>query len=73
MTLLVFAVVLYLAVTVKAEDCDNDAKDGNCNFYIRCIEDRFLCGSNGYPLAYGNRYCHRLTNKQDCFTTLVSF
>ena len=73
MTLLVFAVVLYLTVTVKAQDCIALANDGNCDFYTQCVEPRFQCGTIGYPLAYGDKYCHHSTNKQSCFTTDVSF
>ena len=73
MTLVVFAVVLYLAVTVKAQDCTALANDGNCDFYTQCVEPRFQCGTNGYPLAYGDRYCRSCINKKDCFTTAVSF
>ena len=72
MTLLVFAVVLYLAVIVKAQDCTALANDGNCDFYTQCVEPRFQCGTNGYPLAYGDRYCHHLSSNQSCFTTAVS-
>ena len=72
MTILVFAVVLYLTVIVNAQDCTVLANVGNCDFYTQCIEPRFQCGTNGYPLAYGNRYCHNFKNKQSCFTSAVS-
>ena len=72
MTLLVFAVVLTLTVTVKAQDCTALANDGNCDFYTQCVEPRFQCDTNEYPLAYGDRYCRRCTNKESCFTTAVS-
>ena len=72
MTLLVFSVVLYLTVTVNAQDCTALANASNCDFYTRCVESRFQCGTNGYPLAYGHRYCRKFTNKQSCFTSAVS-
>ena len=74
MKLLLFAVVFYLAVTVKALDCRCEAlaNASNCNIYIQCVEPRFQCGTNGYPLAYGYRYCHHFTNNQSCFTSIVS-
>lgn len=72
MTLQVFAVVLYLAVIVKAHDCRALANDGDCSFYTHCVEQKFRCGENGYPLAYGHRYCQKFTEKQDCFTPAVS-
>ena len=73
MTLLVFAVVLYLTVAVKAQDCNALAIYGNCDFYTQCIEQKLECGPNGYPLAYGNRYCNHFTDSQGYFTTGVSF
>ena len=72
MTLLVFSVVLYLTVTVNAQDCIALANTSNCDFYTQCVEPRFQCGTNGYPLAYGDRYCSKFTNKQSCFTSTVS-
>ena len=72
MALLVFAVVLYLTLTVKAQDCTALANDDNCDFYTQCVERKFQCGTNGYPLAYGDRYCRHLTKKQNCFTPDVS-
>ena len=72
MTLLVFSMVFYLIITVKAENCTALANASNCDFYSQCVELKFQCGTNGYPLAYGNRYCHHLKNKQSCFTSAVS-
>ena len=72
MNLLVLSVVLYLIVAVEAQDCTGLANAGNCDFYTQCVEPRFQCGTNGYPLAYGNRYCHRFKNEQTCFTSAVS-
>ena len=35
------------------------AKADDCDFYIKCIEPAFKCGNNGYPVAYGYKYCDR--------------
>ena len=72
MKLLVFAAVLCVTVIVKAHDCTVLANAGNCDFYTQCVEPRFQCGTNGYPLAYGDKYCNHFTNKQSCFTSSVS-
>ena len=72
MKLLLFATVFYLAVTVKGQDCTALANAGNCDFYTQCVEARFQCGNEGYPLAYGDKYCRRFTNEQSCFTSAVS-
>ena len=72
MTLQVFAVVLCLAVTIKAQNCTALANAGNCSFYTQCVEQKFQCGENRYPLAYGYRYCRKFTDKKSCFTPAVS-
>ena len=72
MTLLVISVVLYLVVIVQAQNCTALANAGNCDFYTQCVEPRFQCGTNGYPLAYGDRYCRRFKNNKNCFTSAVS-
>ena len=74
MRLILFTVVLSLAVTGKAQECrcGSLANASNCDFYTHCVEPRFQCGINGYPLAYGYRYCHRFANNQSCFTSAVS-
>ena len=71
MKVLVFAVVLYLTITVKAQDCIALANDGNCDFYTQCVEPRFQCDTNEYPLVYGDRHCRQYTNKQSCFSSAV--
>ena len=73
MKLLLFVVVFYWAVTVKAQDCTALANAGNCDFYTQCVEAKFQCGTDGYPLAYGNRYCRQFGDKRRCFTSAVSY
>lgn len=29
----------------------------NCEFYAICLEARYQCGPQGYPLGFGERYC----------------
>ena len=72
MKILLFAVVFCLVVTAKAPNCTALANDGNCDFYTQCVEPKSQCGTNGYPLAYGNKYCHRFVNERSCFTSAVS-
>ena len=72
MTILAFVVVLSLTVAVKAQDCTALANASNCDFYTLCVEPRLQCGTNGYPLVYGDRYCRRFKNKHSCFTSGVS-
>ena len=72
MTFLLVTVILYLLSTATAQDCTALANAGNCDFYTQCVEERFQCGSNGYPLGYGDTYCRRFQNQSSCFTSTVS-
>ena len=31
----------------------------DCKFYTQCLESKFSCGKEGYPLSYGGKYCKR--------------
>ena len=73
------AVVVYnqavlVVVTAAQSDgvkCTALAKAGDCDFYAECVEAKFQCGSEGYPLSYGDRYCHQFMDNLDCFTSQV--
>ena len=53
-----------------SSDCVAKASSGDCSFYD-CFEQRFQCGSHGYALAYGGKYCRRLEGARDIFTDAV--
>ena len=57
----------------KAQVCTALANDGNCDFYTQCVDKKFQCRTNDYPLAYGDRYCRNFKKKESCFTLNVSF
>lgn len=29
----------------------------NCDFYEKCLETKYQCGAEGYPVGYGGRFC----------------
>ena len=64
--------VFYWTVTVKAQDCTALANAGNCDFYTQCVDTKFQFSTNGYSLAYGDRYCRQFGDKRSCFTSAVS-
>ena len=74
MSLLLNAVIFYqlLSATTAQQDCTALANAGNCTFYTQCVEPRFQCGSSGYPLGYGDRYCRKFEEESSCFTSSVS-
>lgn len=40
---------------------------GECSFYA-CIEAEYTCGDNGYPLAFGEKYCSQFSNYDEQFS-----
>ncbi|NRA67388.1 MAG: hypothetical protein HRU19_23090 [Pseudobacteriovorax sp.] len=38
---------------------------GTCDFYSDCLEDAKSCGSEGYAIGYGERYCERFSSRTD--------
>ncbi|XP_063409998.1 uncharacterized protein LOC134693199 [Mytilus trossulus] len=47
--------------------CTRKGQNGDCEFY-RCFEKRRQCGSSGYLIGYGYKYCARFRNRYDRFT-----
>lgn len=43
----------------SASDICTKPKAGQCGFYAQCIESKYQCGPDGYPLGYGAKYCDR--------------
>lgn len=42
--------------TVTSPICTTPVR-GNCAFYADCLESRYQCGPEGYPIGYGQHYC----------------
>lgn len=53
-------IMIYASSLVHAgsEVCTKP-KSNQCGFYRECVEQTFKCGSRGYPLGYGEKYCQR--------------
>ena len=52
--------------------CPNPAAEAavpsDCAFYTDCLESTFMCGPDGYPLGYGDKYCERFLDNKHYFT-----
>lgn len=46
--------------------CSNPPMD-QCAFYANCLESRYQCGPDGYPIGYGQHYCQKFSNNRDLF------
>lgn len=47
--------------------CSNPVR-GQCSFYEDCLETRYHCGVDGYPLGYGKKYCNKFNAARDKFS-----
>lgn len=47
--------------------CSNPVR-GQCSFYEDCLETRYHCGAEGYPLGYGKKYCNKFNAAKDKFS-----
>lgn len=46
--------------------CANPPRD-QCTFYANCLESRYHCGPDGYPIGYGQHYCEKFSNNTELF------
>ena len=65
----------------KCDDCINCQSDPMCEsncmnppqrsclFYTNCMEKKVSCGSYGYAINYGFKYCNKYARKIDLFTS----
>ncbi|KAF9240394.1 hypothetical protein BU15DRAFT_87629 [Melanogaster broomeanus] len=35
-----------------------------CSFYVTCLESRYHCGPNGYPIGYGHNFCQKFSTER---------
>ncbi|CAK5266083.1 unnamed protein product, partial [Mycena citricolor] len=40
----------------------------NCSFYAECLETRYHCGPQGYPIGYGQKFCTKFQAQATRFT-----
>lgn len=48
--------------------CANPPFD-QCGFYANCLESRYHCGPDGYPIGYGQHYCQKFSDNRALFNT----
>ena len=68
------ALVSLLSSRAAAVDCQQLANDMNsCDFYPKCLEATSPCGSSGYALGYGGKYCTKFGEDSSQFDAAVSY
>lgn len=48
--------------------CEQKSREGSCDFY-QCFDNRRSCGTDGYALGYGKKYCNRFGDFYNDFTS----
>jgi hypothetical protein len=67
-TLSLILISLFFFGIVVCENCNELENNSTCDFYPKCLENKFNCGASGYPLGYGNKYCNRFLTYFDKFS-----
>ena len=54
--------IIVLPLLLKsAPTCPALVETPDCDFYKECMESKFQCGPEGYPMGYGGKYCNRFS------------
>jgi hypothetical protein len=69
LALLCVAVSSTLAAPLPAS-CSTAIPRDSCAFYMGCLEAKFPCGSDGYAVGYGNKYCRAFSDNAAQFSDM---
>ncbi|KAL4446467.1 hypothetical protein ABPG74_001208 [Tetrahymena malaccensis] len=68
-TLLILFALSGLALCYDTKYCLNEGlTNKDCGWYTNCLENAYNCGSDGYPVGYGYKYCSRFVEKYNNFS-----
>jgi len=58
--LLILKLLLLNLFTIRlSTDWNKLSLNTDCEFYKSCLEAKYTCGNNGYPIGYGYKYCNK--------------
>ncbi|KAF7342192.1 hypothetical protein MVEN_01807100 [Mycena venus] len=67
--LAVFFLALPFVVTAQnLTKCATPIRD-DCTFYTDCLEAKYQCGSDGYPIGYGFHFCTKFAESKSKLST----
>ncbi|KAI5797808.1 hypothetical protein EDC01DRAFT_651372 [Geopyxis carbonaria] len=62
-------IIAAFSVASAASDADCTSPPANsCAFYTSCLEPAHPCGSAGYAVAYGSKYCNAFVSRLESFS-----
>jgi len=50
-----------------SSECSNPPRD-SCAFYADCLESRYHCGPDGYPIGYGQEFCEKYSDGREALS-----
>ncbi|KAJ7488339.1 hypothetical protein FB451DRAFT_1227046 [Mycena latifolia] len=50
-------------ISTNSTKCATPIRD-DCTFYTECLEAKYQCGADGYPLAYGFHFCTKFAESR---------
>ncbi|CAG8835571.1 29546_t:CDS:2, partial [Gigaspora margarita] len=50
--------------TSLADASCNNPVPNSCDFYTKCLDNKFKCGPTRYPIKYGDKNCKKFINEQ---------
>lgn len=59
--------IFYIKYIYGLTNCFNPSYK-SCSFYSDCLENKYHCGHDGYPLGYGNKFCEIFKDSSYDFT-----
>lgn len=58
-TLLVFVLFALLNSALPDSCFTTQVESQDCFWYSSCLEEKYQCGKNGYPVGFGFKYCQK--------------
>ncbi|KAF7366277.1 hypothetical protein MSAN_00883900 [Mycena sanguinolenta] len=60
---LIFFVFPFIIAAQNSSECAAPVRN-DCTFYTDCLEARYDCGPDGYPLAFGFHFCNKFADSK---------
>jgi hypothetical protein len=66
---IIFFLALPFVVTAQnLTKCTTPIRD-DCTFYTDCLEAKYQCGADGYPIGYGFHFCTKFAESKSILST----
>ena len=60
--------IIFFPSLIFSQSCAESSQLLNCDFYEKCLEDKYHCGNCGFPLGFGKKYCEKFLNSLNSFS-----